>query len=120
MLILPYITIFKDLYFFLLDKLWQKDTYFRKELNQLRRKVYLMDDSVISLCLSVFDWAKFRSSKGAVKLQTVLDYDSCLSLCRLKTEKSMRTSVRATTVFQRKLCSSAPWLCGLQLTRGFA
>jgi len=47
--------LFKDLFFLLLDKLWQKDTHFRKELNQLRRKIYLMDASVIPLCLSVFD-----------------------------------------------------------------
>jgi len=47
--------LFKDLYFSLLDKLWQKDTHLRKDLTQLKRKVYLMDASIIPLCLSVFD-----------------------------------------------------------------
>src|SRR5690554_6106385 len=34
-----------------------------------------MDGSVISLCLSLFDWAKFRTKKGAIKMHAVLDYD---------------------------------------------
>jgi len=33
---------------------------------------------VIDLCLSIFDWAKFRSTKGAVKLHLVLDHDNYL------------------------------------------
>lgn len=30
------------------------------------------------MCLSLYDWAKYRSTKGAVKLHTLLDYDGCL------------------------------------------
>lgn len=37
-----------------------------------------MDSSIIPLSLSLFDWAKFRSTKGAIKLHAVLDYDSAL------------------------------------------
>src|SRR5690606_39090316 len=48
------------------------------ELRRLKRKVLLMDATVIPLCLSVFDWAKFRRAKGAVKLHTILDYDGCM------------------------------------------
>lgn len=87
--------LFKDLYFQLLDKLWQKDTHFRKELRQLKRKVYLMDASVIPLCLSLFDWAKFRSTKGAVKLHTVLDYDGCLPVFMQITDGKVHESQRA-------------------------
>lgn len=36
-----------------------------------------MDASVIPLCLSMVDWAKFRSNKGAATLHTILDYDGC-------------------------------------------
>ncbi len=32
-----------------------------------------MDSSTIDLCLSVFPWARFRQTKGAVKLHTLLD-----------------------------------------------
>lgn len=87
--------LFKDLYFQLLDKLWQKDTHFRKELRRLKRKVYLMDASVIPLCLSLFDWAKFRSTKGAVKLHTVLDYDGCLPVFMQITDGKIHESQRA-------------------------
>src|SRR5690606_18707694 len=59
--------LFKDLYFALLDNLWNKEPNQRSELRALKRKVYLMDASVIPLCLSIFDWAKFRSNKGAAK-----------------------------------------------------
>lgn len=40
-----------------------------------------MNSSIIPLSLSLFDWAKFRSTKGAVKLYAVLDYDSALPCC---------------------------------------
>jgi hypothetical protein len=36
-------------------------------------KLYLLDATVIDLCLSVFPWAKFRSTKGAIKIHTGLD-----------------------------------------------
>lgn len=39
----------------------------------LNNTVYALDSSTIDLCLSSFPWASFRSSKGAVKLHTLLD-----------------------------------------------
>jgi len=35
--------------------------------------VYALDSTTIDLCLSLFDWAPFRSTKAAVKLHTLLD-----------------------------------------------
>jgi hypothetical protein len=40
---------------------------------ELEETVYALDSSTIDLCLSVFPWAKFRKTKGAVKLHTLLD-----------------------------------------------
>jgi hypothetical protein len=40
---------------------------------QLKESVYALDSSTIDLCLSVFPWARFRKTKGAVKLHTLLD-----------------------------------------------
>src|SRR5580658_4486789 len=37
------------------------------------KTVYALDSSTIDLCLSVFPWAPFRSTKAAVKLHTLLD-----------------------------------------------
>jgi hypothetical protein len=50
--------------------------------NKLRIKapVHLLDSTTISLCLSLFDWAQFRTKKGAVKMHTLLDYDGGLPL----------------------------------------
>jgi len=39
----------------------------------LKEAVYALDTTTIDLCLSVFPWAPFRSTKAAVKLHTLLD-----------------------------------------------
>lgn len=41
-------------------------------------KLLSLDATVIDLCASVFDWAKFRTPKGAVKLHLLLDHDGYL------------------------------------------
>lgn len=40
---------------------------------QLSETVYALDATTIDLCLSVFPWAPFRSTKAAIKLHTLLD-----------------------------------------------
>ena len=40
---------------------------------ELKQAVYAFDSTTIDLCLSVFPWAKFRKTKAAVKLHTLLD-----------------------------------------------
>ena len=40
---------------------------------ELDQTVYALDSTTIDLCLSVFPWAKFRRTKGAIKLHTLLD-----------------------------------------------
>ncbi len=35
--------------------------------------VYALDSTTIDLCLSVFPWARFQSTKGAVKMHALLD-----------------------------------------------
>lgn len=35
--------------------------------------IYALDSTTIDLCLSLFDWAPFRSTKAAVKMHTLLD-----------------------------------------------
>ena len=39
----------------------------------LEQTVYALDSTTIDLCLSLFPWAHFRSTKAAVKLHTLLD-----------------------------------------------
>jgi IS4 transposase len=40
---------------------------------ELEQTIYALDSTTIDLCLSLFPWATFRKSKGAVKLHTLLD-----------------------------------------------
>ena len=40
---------------------------------ELDNTVYALDSSTIDLCLTTFNWAKFRKNKGAVKMHTLLD-----------------------------------------------
>ena len=37
------------------------------------RSIKLIDSSTVSLCLSMFDWAKFRTAKGGIKIHTCWD-----------------------------------------------
>jgi hypothetical protein len=45
---------------------------------RFRNKLFSLDATVIELCVSLFDWAKFRTTKGAVKLHLLLDHDGYL------------------------------------------
>jgi Transposase DDE domain/Domain of unknown function (DUF4372) len=40
---------------------------------ELEASVYALDSTTIDLCLSLFDWAPFRTTKAAIKLHTLLD-----------------------------------------------
>ena len=58
----------------------QSEQNFKREKFKfkIKRKIFALDSTLISLCLSLYDWAKYKSTKGAVKLHTLLDYDGCL------------------------------------------
>jgi hypothetical protein len=45
---------------------------------RFKHKLLSLDATLIPLCLSAFDWALYRRSKGAVKLHLVLDHDGYL------------------------------------------
>lgn len=49
-------------------------------------KLLSLDATVIDLCASVFDWAQFRTTKGAVKLHLLLDHDGYLPCYAVVTE----------------------------------
>jgi hypothetical protein len=40
---------------------------------ELNESVYALDSTTIDLCLNLFPWARFRRTKGAIKLHTLLD-----------------------------------------------
>ena len=49
-----------------------------KKKFRFKNKLVSLDSTVIDLCLSLYDWAKFRRTKGAIKLHLVLDHDGYL------------------------------------------
>jgi hypothetical protein len=49
-------------------------------------KLLSLDATVIDLCAAVFDWAQFRTTKGAVKLHLLLDHDGYLPCYGVITE----------------------------------
>lgn len=56
---------------------------------RFKHKLVSLDSTVIDLCLSVFDWAKFRRTKGAVKLHLVLDHEGYLPCYAVITDGSV-------------------------------
>ncbi len=66
--------LFQGYYFALLEQFSKTATFKRIKF----KKIFMLDATVISLCLSLFDWAKYRQKKGAIKLHVLFDYDGCL------------------------------------------
>lgn len=69
--------LFKEFYYKLLGSLGQQPG-FKQVRFKIKSKIFLLDSSTIPLCLSLFDWAHYKTAKGAVKMHTVLDYDGNL------------------------------------------
>jgi hypothetical protein len=60
-----------------------------KKKFRFKNKLFSLDASVIELCLSLFDWATFRQTKGAVKLHLLLDHEGYLPVFAHITEGSV-------------------------------
>ena len=58
-------------------KRWWKAQGGRKKF-RFKNKLMSLDGSIIDLSVSMFDWAKFRRTKGAIKLHLLLDHDGYL------------------------------------------
>jgi len=57
-----------------------------KKKFRFKNKLFSLDATVIELCASLFDWAKFRRTKGAVKLHLLLDHEGYLPVFANVTE----------------------------------
>ena len=69
--------LFRDYYYQLLGSLGQQ-AQFKQVKFKIKSKIFFLDATTISLCLSLFDWAKYKTAKGAVKMHTLLDFDGNL------------------------------------------
>jgi len=64
----------------------QSVTPSRAKKFRFKNKLVSLDSTVIDLCATLFDWAKFRRTKGAVKLHLLLDHDGYLPSVAVITE----------------------------------
>ena len=56
------------------NSLYSSDSLNPKDLGfEINNSLYALDSSVIDLCLSTFPWAKYKTTKSAIKLHTLLD-----------------------------------------------
>lgn len=53
---------------------------------RFKHQLLSLDSTVLELCASMFDWARFRRTKGAAKLHLLLDHDGLLPVYALITE----------------------------------
>jgi hypothetical protein len=68
--------LFELVFYALFDKVAAKVVGKRKF--RFKNKLVSIDSTTVDLCLSMYDWAKFTRTKGAVKLHLVLDHDGYL------------------------------------------
>jgi hypothetical protein len=66
--------LFRDYCCSLLESLGQQ-AGFKQVKFRIKSKISLLDATTICLCLSLFDWAKYKTAKEAVKRHTLLDFD---------------------------------------------
>lgn len=77
--------LYQLMFYRLLEKC-QTMARFQKRKFRFKNKLFSLDASVIELCVTLFDWAKFRQTKGAVKLHLLLDHDGYLPVFATVTE----------------------------------
>jgi len=69
--------IFSDVFYALLEKCRDLAP---KHKFKFKNPLYTFDSTLVSVCLSLFSWAKYRKKKGAFKLHTLLDHNGYLPL----------------------------------------
>jgi transposase len=67
--------LFKKTFFWMLSKC---EAIAPKHKFRFKNPLYSLDATVIDLCLSLYNWAKFRTTKGAVKLHMKLNHSGYL------------------------------------------
>jgi hypothetical protein len=91
--------LFEDLFFTALARFReQQGLGTRKHKFRFKNKLLSLDSTTISLCLSLFPWAKFRRAKGGVKAHVLLDHDDYLPAYVLLTE-AKRSDVKLADSF---------------------
>jgi hypothetical protein len=91
--------LFEDLFFTALARFRdQQGLGARKHKFRFKNKLLSLDSTTISLCLTMFAWAKFRRAKGGVKAHVLLDHDDYMPAYVLLTE-AKRSDVKLADSF---------------------
>ena len=69
--------VFRDIFYMLYNHFGQQAQWQRKYF-RFKMPIKLLDSTLVSLTMSVYDWAHYTTKKGAVKMHTLLDYDCLL------------------------------------------
>lgn len=86
---------------------------------RFKHKLLSLDASMVELCAEAFDWAKYKTTKGALKLHLVLDHDGHLPCYAVVTEgktaditqaRKMRFAPGTLVVFDRGYSDYDWWL----------
>ncbi len=72
--------------FFELRDVCSKESPGKKDRFRFKNKLLSLDSTTMDLCLSLFPWADFRQTKGAVKLHLLLDHDGYLPIFAVITD----------------------------------
>ncbi|MFH0806960.1 MAG: IS4 family transposase [Elusimicrobiota bacterium] len=66
---------------------------------KFKNPLYIIDATVIDLCLTTFDWAKFRTTKGAIKLHCQLDHSGQIPTFMVVTDAKQHEITTARSFF---------------------
>ncbi len=69
--------VFRDIFYALFRHFGQQAAWQRRGF-RFKMPIKLLDSTLVSLTMSVYDWAHYTTKKGAVKMHTLLDYDCLL------------------------------------------
>jgi len=70
----PY-EIYQELFYMFLKRVQSMAPKYKPDLPS---NLYIMDSTTVDLCLQLFPWARFRTSKGAVRIHTLMQADGSL------------------------------------------
>ena len=91
--------LFKKTFFWMLSKC---EAIAPKHKFRFKNPLYSLDATVIDLCLSLYNWAKFRTTKGAVKLHMKLNHSGYLpAFAVITTGKVHETQVAPSMPLER-------------------
>jgi len=77
---------FQELFFKVLGRFREHKMLGQRRTFRFKNRLLLLDSTTISLCLSLFPWARFRQAKGGVKLHVLLSQDDYLPEYAVLTE----------------------------------